>query len=145
MVQDASGNLGWAYFELGDADRALELFLDARNRAMKLGDVRFEIKWLTAAGYVYQDSGDIVRASQVYGQALGLAQKIDSKEDIVNLLEDLAHASIDTGRFNEASVYVQQLDPLVRANGNRLDVLDVMLAEARIAAARRRARTGQAI
>jgi CHAT domain-containing protein len=144
MVQVASGNLGWAYFELGDADRALELFLDARNRAMKLGDVRFEIKWLTAAGYVYQDSGDIVRASQVYGQALGLAQKIDSKEDIVNLLEDLAHASIDTGRFNEASVYVQQLDPLVRANGNRLDVLDVMLAEARIAAARRQDQLAEA-
>src|ERR1035441_1948747 len=64
MGEVASGNLGWAYFELGDSERALDLFLDARNRAVKLGDVRFEIKWLTAAGYIYQDTGNRIRSEE---------------------------------------------------------------------------------
>ncbi len=137
LAQVASGNLGWAYFELGDAERALELFLEAESRASKLGDVRFEIKWLTTAGYVYQRTGDLSRASQAYSRALGLAKQIDSKEEIINSLEDLSHVSIEAGSLDVADRYVEQLEPLVRASGNRLDVLDVMLAQGRIAAARR--------
>src|SRR6266568_1920062 len=79
MAQVASGNLGWAYFGLGDKDRALGLFLDAEGRASKLGDVRFEIKWLTTTAYVYQDVGDSTRAAHFYLQALTLAKQINSK------------------------------------------------------------------
>jgi len=145
LAQVASGNLGWAYFELGDAERALELFLEAENRASKLGDVRFEIKWLATAGYVYQDMGDLSRAAKSYELALGLARRIDSKEDIIISLEVLAHVSIEAGKLDEADRYVQQLEPLIRASGNRLDALDVMLAQGRIAAARREDQQAEAI
>ena len=57
------------------------------------------------------------------------------KEDIVNALEELAHASVDSGKLEEANGYVQQLAPLVSASGNRLDALVVTFAQARIAAA----------
>jgi len=35
-VQIASGNLGWAYFELGDDERALAQFLEAEKSATRL-------------------------------------------------------------------------------------------------------------
>jgi CHAT domain-containing protein len=145
LAQVASGNLGWAYFELGDAERALELFLDAESRASKLGDVRFEIKWLTTVGYVYQRTGDLFRASEAYSQALGLAKQIDSKEETINSLEDLSHVSIDAGKPDEADRYVRQLEPLVDVSGNRLDALDVMLVRGRIAAARHQDQQAEAI
>ena len=49
----ALGNLGWARYKTGDTERALQLFVDANNRATGLGDIAGEILWLTATGYVY--------------------------------------------------------------------------------------------
>ncbi len=137
MAEKSSGNLGWAYFNLGEDERALELFLEAEKSAASLGNIRSELGWITTAGNVYRNTDDLNDAFSSYNRALSLAKQIRSKEDIVNSLEDLAHASVDAGRIDEASAYVQQLDPLVRENGNRLDALDVMLADGRIAEARR--------
>ena len=135
LVESISGNLGWAYFGLGDAERAMELFVEAEQRAAKLGNIRNEIKWLTTSGVVYWTTGDFVRAGESYSRALTRARQIKSKIDVVNALEDLTHASIDAGKVEEANRYLQELGPLLNANSNRLDVLDMTLARARIAAA----------
>jgi tetratricopeptide (TPR) repeat protein len=66
------------------------------------------------AGYVYHDTGDSARAAQSYRQALYLAKQIDSKEDIVNALEDLAQVSVETGKLDEASSYIDQVTPMER-------------------------------
>jgi CHAT domain-containing protein len=137
MAQIASGNLGWAYFELGDTEKSLKLFREAEKRAMDLGDVRAEITWLTDSGHVHRAVGDLQRAAQSYHQALDLAGKIDSREDMITALEDLAHVSIDSSNPEEADRYIQQLTPMLTANHNRLDALDVLLAQGKIAAVRR--------
>ncbi|WP_348264808.1 CHAT domain-containing protein [Telmatobacter sp. DSM 110680] len=135
LAESISGNLGWAYFGLGDAERALELFIEAEQRAANLGNSRNEIKWLTASGDVYWRTGDFARARDSYSSALTRAKQIKNKEEVINTLEDLTHASIDAGNLDEASGYAQQLGPLLSANNNRLDTLDVTFAQARIAAA----------
>ena len=66
LAQLASGNLGWAYFQLGDDEKALEQFLEAEKSATKLGNLRDELKWISDAGYVYHDTGDLTRATQSY-------------------------------------------------------------------------------
>lgn len=137
IAQVALGNLGWDFFKLGDTERSLECLLEAEKRATRLGDVLFQIKWLTTAGYVNQEAGELARALQSYLQALELAKHIDSKEDIVNSLEDLAHISIETGKFSAARAYINQLTPRISASDNHLDALDVMLAQGKIAAAER--------
>jgi CHAT domain-containing protein/Tfp pilus assembly protein PilF len=134
-AQITLGNMGWAYFKLGDSERALQLFVEAEQQAARLGNIRYQVKWLTTAGDVYWDKRDFARASESFDRALALAKRIDSKEDLVNTLEDLTHASIDAGKLEEANAYLRQLEPLLRANGNRLDALYVTLAQARIAAA----------
>lgn len=136
LSETISGNLGWAYFGLGDSERALGLFTEAEQRAANLGNIRNQVKWLTTSANVYRDDGDFARATVYFKRALALAMKINSDEDTVNALEDLAHSSIDAGRLDDATSYLQQLEPLVQASGNRLDVLDLQFAQARIAAAR---------
>ncbi|MFP5227029.1 MAG: CHAT domain-containing protein [Acidobacteriota bacterium] len=132
-----TGNLGWAYYSLGDKERAFTLFQDAERRASALGDTQGTILWLTTTGYVLQDSGEWARAEDSYRQALVLARQINSSEDIINSLESLAHISIELNRLDEAEGYLKQLDPLIQRSGNRLDALDVLLARGRIAATRR--------
>jgi CHAT domain-containing protein len=138
LAESISGNLGWAYFGLGDAERALELFVEAEQRAAKLGNIRNEIKWLTTSGVVYWSTGDFARAGESYSRALTRAKQIKSKIEIVNALEDLTHASIDAGKLDGANGYLQQLAPLMSADSSRLDVMDVTFAQARIAAASHR-------
>ena len=93
-----TGNLGWAYYSLGDRERAFGLFQDAERRAAALGDTEGTILWLTTTGYVLQDSGDWSRAEGSYRQALALAKQIDSGNDVINSLESLAHISIQLNR-----------------------------------------------
>ena len=131
------GNLGWAYYKIGDAEKALAAFNDAERRSVALGDTGGAITWLTTAGVIYQDSHDLPRASQYYLRALQLARQINSKEDIVNSLELLADLAVDGEDDNKAGAYIAELNPLIQADGNRLDALDVTLAQARIEAARR--------
>jgi CHAT domain-containing protein/tetratricopeptide (TPR) repeat protein len=137
IAEKSSGNLGWAYFSLGDGDRALQLFREAEVDAAKHGDIQSELGWISTAGYVFRNNGDLPRAAQYYSRALGLAKQINSKEDIVNSLEDLASISVEMGRLQEAELYIEQALPLIRASGSRPDSLDVMLTQGEVAAARR--------
>ena len=144
MAQAAAGNLGWAYLQLGDRERALEQFLEAEKSATRLGNIRGELKWISDAGYVYHDGGDLARATQSYRQALYLARQIDSKEDIVNALEDLAEVSVETGKLEEASSYIDQVTPMERAGGNRLSP-NVLLTQGMLAAARLQDRQAESL
>ena len=145
ILLNSDGNQGWAYYKLGNSVKALEMYQDAERRAVRLGDTGGAIAWSTTAGYVYQDDHDLTRAAQSFQEALGLAKQIGSKEDIVNSLESLIHASIEGGNLDEAKRYLEQIEPLILANANPLDALDIQLARGRIAAEQRQDQQAEAI
>jgi CHAT domain-containing protein len=145
VLANTIGNLGWAYYKLGDSEKALALLNQAEQRAVLLGDTDEAVAWLTDAGHVYQDTNQLELAAQSHREALRLAAQINSKEDIITALEDLAHVSVELGQLDQANDYVQQVTPLIGVNGNRLDALDVMLAQGKIAAARRQDQQAEAI
>jgi len=118
LAQNAAGNLGWAYYELGDDERAIEQFVAAQRSAERLGNIKFQLKWLSDAGYVHHDAGDWERAAQSYRRALDLARQINSREDIVNALQDLALISVVTGRLSAASTYIDEVTPFESGGGN---------------------------
>jgi CHAT domain-containing protein len=131
---NASGNLGWAYYQLGDSEKALGYLLDAEKRATQLGSVIDEVAWLTAAGYVYLDAKKFSVAEQSYLKALDLAQKINSKEDILNALMSLALVSEQSGKLAQASQYSDRAISMARLDGNRLDELYPLLVTGQLAA-----------
>ena len=134
IAQNALGNLGWAWYKLGEPDRAEPLLLDARKRATQLGDVIDQVKWLTVGGYIYLDAENYPVAEQSYRQALDLARQINSQEDILNALMSLALVAERTGKLEQARDYANQTISLAPAEGNRLDVLYPMLVKGRVAA-----------
>lgn len=136
IAQAAAGNLGWAYYQLGDNERALEQFLQAERSAQQLGNIRYQLKWLSTAGYIYQDSGDWPRALDAYRRSLFLAKQIDSKEDIANALEDLAWVSVQGGKLEDADAYINQVEQMETAGGGRRSA-NLAQTECMLAAARR--------
>jgi len=134
IVQASLGNMGWAYYRLGEPEKALGIFLEAQKRASQSGTISDEIGWLTDAGYVYLDAHDYISAERFYHQALDLARKVNSQEDILNALEALALVSERTGNLDQARDYADKTIALVPADGNRLDILYPMLVKGHVAA-----------
>ena len=134
-AQAAAGNLGWAYYQLGDEERALEEFVQAEKSAERLGNIRNQLKWLSTAGYVYRDAEDWERATYAYRRALYLAGQIDSKEDTINALEDLAQISVLNDRLGDAQTYIDQVTPMETAGEDRPSA-NLMLTKGMLAAAR---------
>lgn len=133
IAQTALGNEGWAYYRLGEPEKALSLLLDAGARAHKIGATTYEVTWLTTAGYIYLDAGDFDKAEQHYKQALALAQQT-TKQDVIDALVSLALVSERTGHLEQARDYADKTIALVPKDGNRLDVLYPMLVKGHVAA-----------
>ena len=136
------GNIGWAYYKLGDSERALELSAESEKLASQLGDVWNQENELTNIGYIYMDARKFDLAAQTFQHALGLAQGIDAKEDIYNALRVLARLALQTGDLVNASQYAQHALDIARASGNHLDEIYPMLVQGQIAA--RGSGTGEA-
>ena len=136
LAQNALGNLGWAYYKLGDSEKSLDLFLKAEARAAQLGDLSDQASWLTDAGYVYMDAHSFSQAEQSFRQALELERQVNSKEDIYNALRVLARLSSQIGDLANADQYAQRALQIARESGNHVDELYPLLVEGQIAAAR---------
>ena len=104
----ALGNLGWAYYQLGDAQRALDMFLQAEKSARQFRAVHVQLIWLMAAGCGYLDRGEYSLAEKSYLQGLDLAEQINGKEDILTALMSLALVSEQAGKLEQASQYAKR-------------------------------------
>jgi CHAT domain-containing protein len=132
--QVALGNLGWAYYNLGDSERSLEFSVEAEKRASQVGNLIGQLSWITNAGYVYAELGDLTRAKRSYLRALGLATEINGREDIYNAYRALALVSVESGELGEARKYSDEALAIARADNNRLDELYPLLVKGLVAA-----------
>jgi CHAT domain-containing protein/Tfp pilus assembly protein PilF len=144
LAQAALGNMGWAYYKLGDPEKSEGMFIEAKDEAQKLGNAASEVGWLTDLGYVYMDEGNIGSAEQAFQQSLQLAQQIKSQEDVVNSLIALAFVSEQTGKLDDTKNYTDQALAMARADGNGRDVVYPLLVEGRLAARKHHATTAEA-
>ena len=134
VAQKASGNMGWAYYKLGDLEKAESMLMEAKNGAEKLGEVASEAGWLTNAGFAHMDAGDLSLAQESFEQSLALSRKIKSPEDIMDSLTALAFVSEQSGKVDDAKHYAGEALAMARAGGNGRDVVYPLLVEGRLAA-----------
>jgi len=134
LAQKSKGNLGWAYYNLGDSEKSLELSLEAEKNAIQVHDFIDQLSWLTNEGYVYQQVNEVSRAKKSYLSALQLAREIDGREDIYNSLRALALVSIQSGEPQQASIYIDEAIAIAQKDNNRLDELYPLLVKGIVAA-----------
>jgi CHAT domain-containing protein len=134
ITQAALGNMGWAYYKLGDFEKAKGLLVEAQNRAEELGDLADQIGWLTNAAYVDMDAGDLSIAEQSFRQSLDLARKINSRDDIEIAVAALAFVSEQTGKLEDAKRYADEALSMARADANKRDEVYPRLVQGRLAA-----------
>ena len=130
------GNLGWAYYKLGDSEKALQLSAETEMLASQLGDVSDQENELTNIGYIYMDSRRFDLSARSFQQALILAERIQAKEDIYNVLRVLARLSLQTGDLMNANQYAQRALQIARESGNHGDELYPILVQGQVAVRR---------
>jgi CHAT domain-containing protein len=134
IAQNALGNEGWAYYKLGDTEKARRMFLEAVSQARQLGDSVDQVKWLTNAGYISMDESDLKTAERSFLDSLNLANRIKSREDIINSLIVLAFVSEQTGKLNDAKRYADEALSMAQEDKNGRDQVYPRLVQGRIAA-----------
>jgi CHAT domain-containing protein/Tfp pilus assembly protein PilF len=133
-TRTALGNLGWAYYKLGDLEKSLELSIKAEKLANQAGNIVLDLYWTTNVGYVYAGLGDLARAKQSYLKALDLATKINGREGIYNALRALALVSVGSGELSDARKYSDEAIAIARVDNNRLNELYPLLVKGLVAA-----------
>ncbi len=131
--QKALGNLGWAYYRMGDTDKSLSIFSRRQSRRGNWMLRMTWLKWLRALGMVSQEMNQTAIAEDYYKQALLLAQRSEDKEDLVDTLTALATISVERQKWDQATRYSAQAMSLSRSRGDRAGELDAQLVEGKIA------------
>jgi CHAT domain-containing protein len=129
-------NIAWAYYKLGDYEKALSMAEKARDLAVQLGDVWNQEEALINIGDIYMDERKFDQAAQAFQQSLSLSRGINAKEDIYNNLRVLARLSLQTGDLVNASQYAQQALGTAQKDNIHINEIYPMLVQGQIAARR---------
>lgn len=134
ISQTAVGDMGWAFYKLGDEEKAEGMFIEAKDQAGKLQDVASEAGWLGALGYAYMDTGDFKLSEQSFLESRKLAEQINSRKDIIDALTALAFVSERTGRLDDAKRYADEAFAKAREDNHGREQVYPLLVQGRVAA-----------
>jgi len=134
LAQAALGNMGWAYYKLGDPEKAEGMFVESRRQAEKLNDLTDQTVWLQALGSIQLDEDKFADATTSYQQSLKLARQIKSLENEIDSLTALAFVSEQTNKIDDAKRYTDEVLPMARQNNNGREVVYQLLVQGRVAA-----------
>lgn len=130
------GNIGWAYYRLGDSEKALALSAESEKAADQLKDIYDQENALTNMGYIYMDQRKFDLATTSFQKALLLAEGIKAQQDIYEVLRVLAKLTLRMGDAEKASQYARQALAIARESGTPPEQLYPELVQGQIAAQR---------
>ena len=104
----ALGNLGIAYFSLGDYTKAIEYQQQSLAIARKIKDRQSEGKALGNLGRAYLSLGDYAKAIEYAQQSLAIAREIKDRQSEGRALANLGRAYLYLGDYAQAIEYIQQ-------------------------------------
>ena len=113
------GNLGRAYFDLGDPRKAIEFCEKALDISREIGHLLGEGTDLGNLGNAYSNLGDPRKAIEFYEQALAIFREIGYRRGEGNSLGALGNAYSDLGDPRKAIEYHEEAHAISREIGDR--------------------------
>jgi CHAT domain-containing protein len=134
LIEIVSGNLGWAYYKMGDFGNSLSRFQDAAQQAKELGSDIDRTEWLGNAGMIYSATGQPGLAEQQYMQSLSLAKASENEIQTIEANTAMALLSLQQNRLDLAKQFGDEAYRLARGNPNHTLELYALLVRGEISA-----------
>lgn len=113
------GNLGIAFCNLGEVQKAIEYYEQVLVIAEKIEDRQSEGTALGSLGSAYSDQDEVEKAIKYHEQALGIAREIGDRRGEGAELGSLGVAYSDLGQMEKAIEYLEQALGIAREIGDR--------------------------
>jgi len=113
------GNLGLAYFQLGETRKAIEFHEQSLKISREIGDRQGEGESLGNLGIAYSHLGGSPKAIEYYEQALKISREIGDRRGEGTHLGNLGNAKFDLGYAHKAIEYYEQAIAIAREIGDR--------------------------
>ena len=113
------GNLGYAWYDLGETRKAIEFYEQHLAIAREIGDRRGQGNALGNLGLAWADLGETRKAIEFYEQHLVIAREIGDRRGEGNSLGSLGVAWADLGETRKAIEYHEQHLAIAREIGDR--------------------------
>jgi len=114
------GNLGIAYWDMGNMEEAILQFGQALAIARELGNRRGESTWLGNLGNAYGNLGELEKAIDHYQQALDIGREIGDRLGEGRHLGNLGITYAELGETEKAIEHHQQALDIARQMGDRV-------------------------
>jgi CHAT domain-containing protein/predicted negative regulator of RcsB-dependent stress response len=102
------GNLGWAYFELGDFENALEFYKQGADASQQSGLATNTAYWFSGVANSYVALREYVPAEELARTTLKRAHELRNAQAVTACLNTLTDIMLRTGRLGEAEQYNQE-------------------------------------
>jgi CHAT domain-containing protein/Tfp pilus assembly protein PilF len=134
IIQQALGNLGVAYFHLGDFDKALDNFNQAAEEARETGTTYPRVGWLWGTASSEYELGRFEEAKLYYEESLKAAIAINAREEIAGINTELAMLFLKEEQFDSAKRYCDEAIREADASVDQSAKLEPLYVKALLAA-----------
>lgn len=133
-VATSLGNMGWAYFQLGDFENALEYYKEGAEQSERSGLNSYGAYFYTGVANSYLALHDYASAEELSKRTLIRARSLNNAQTIDECLNTLAEVTLRTARLDEAEQYNQEALKLEEIGADHFGVLDSLVLSGRIKA-----------
>jgi CHAT domain-containing protein len=130
------GNLGWAYFELGDYRNAFHFYKQGAEISERIGLNGYSAYWYAGVANALMALHQYAEAEALSKQTLDRAHKLGDAETITACLNTLAEVTLRAARLNEAEKYNQEAIEMEQKGLDHFGIRESTLVSGRIEAAR---------
>ncbi|MBV8517204.1 MAG: CHAT domain-containing protein [Acidobacteria bacterium] len=132
VLERAEGNVGWAYWEVGDDESAIDPLVRAEAIAARTHSAG-RIAWLVLLGDIYYARHDLAAAERFYRDVVTYGAK--DANDVGSALANLAVIAIRRGQYDEARRFNSAATAIKKTNHAADAELRSRILDARISAA----------
>ncbi len=101
--------LGWTYSEIGDGDKAMQIYTTALKQAEELGDKHGMGYSLNGIGVVHKNKGDYGSALDYYNRSLAIMEELGDKRGIGICLNSIGLVHKNKGYLDKALGFYDRL------------------------------------
>jgi CHAT domain-containing protein len=131
------GNLGWAYFTLGDYENALLFYGQGAEASERSGLKGYSAYWYSGVANSYFALRRYTEAEELARRTLDRAKKLDDPETITQCLNSLAELSLRAGKLDDAEKYNHEAVQLEQQGLDHFGVRESTLVSGRIETGRK--------